>query len=350
MHLERLDAKMQIEINGRWLSKPMTGTGRYSAEVVKALLGAGHDVTLWVPSDAEVPVWARAARVRRMRSKGQWFEQVALPIRTAGRPLLSMGGPAPALKRRQLAVLHDATPFRLPQTYSWAFGTWYRLLYRMIGRSGAAIATVSQFSARELSSVLGVPVERLVLAEPAANSGPTGVRPDRALPTRFFLTVGTLAAHKNLVPVVSSLAQAGISVVTVGEEGSSQVFASSGLPDDASIVRLGRVSDEELQWLYAHAEALVFPSLYEGFGLPVLEAQLAGCPVIAANAGPLPEVLGRSALLIDPDTPDEFVVAARAMLDSPKQRAQLVAAGRDNVGRYSWDATATVLGDAVSRL
>lgn len=341
--------KPPIDIDGRWLSKPLTGTGRYSAEVTKALIESGRKVVLWVPQDAVIPAWAHRARVRRMRSMGQWFEQVALPIRTAGRPLLAMGGPAPAFKRLQVVVLHDATPFRLPQTYSRAFAAWYRWLYRRIAGSGAAIATVSSFSAAELADVLSTPESALVIASPAATISATARRPAAELPDRYFLTVGTLAAHKNLQPVISAFADAGLSVVMVGTAGVSRVFASVA---DAKrkVVRLGRVDDEELRWLYEHAQALLFPSLYEGFGLPALEAQLAGCPVIASTAGPLPEVLGDSAVLLDPHDPASFVAAARRVLETDGLRDDLVGRGRRNAARFAWSRTASTLANAISAL
>lgn len=337
----------RIEINGRWLSKPLTGTGRYSEEVSKALIAAGHDVVLWVPRDAVVPRWARGARVIRLRSRGQIFEQFALPIRTRGRILLSMGGPAPALKRRQVVVLHDATPFRMPQTYSRAFGAWYRILAALLVRRGATLATVSEFSANELSIVLAVPRNRIVIAAPAATVAASTRKPDVPLPDRFFLTVGTLAAHKNLVPIVSAFARADLAVVCVGVAGAAQVFAAAGLPDLPFVTTLGRVTDEELRWLYEHAQALLFPSLYEGFGLPAVEAQKAGCVVIASDTGPLSEVLGDSAVLLDPLEPAAFVAAGQALIDSGSLRAELRDAGHRNAERFTWMETGTVLSRTV---
>lgn len=340
--------KLPIHVNGRWLSKPLTGTGRYATEVTKALLAAGHDVVLWVPSDAQLPSWASRARVRRARTRGQLFEQVTLPWLTRRQTLLSMGGPAPALKKKQVVVLHDATPFRLPQTYSKAFASWYRWMYRAISRSGAQIATVSTFSADELADVLHHPRSNLVLAEPAATLAATETELQQQLPKTFFLTVGTLAQHKNLVPVIAAFARAGLKVVTVGTSGASQVFTSVGLPADAGILHLGRISDEELLLLYRRAQALVFPSFYEGFGLPVLEAQQAGCIVIASNAGPLPALVGDSALLADPHSPEAFVAAAERLLGSIELQDELRSAGRTNASRFGWSRTADVLAAAVA--
>ncbi|WP_345481959.1 glycosyltransferase family 1 protein [Amnibacterium soli] len=315
---------------------------------MKALIAAGHQVLLWVPRNARLPEWTSEVSIQMLASKGQVFEQVHLPLRTLGRPLLSMGGPAPAFKRRQVAVLHDATPFRLPETYSRAFASWYRWLYRRIARSKATIATVSTFSARELGEFLHLDVGSIVLAAPAGTSSPGSTVPSDRLPEKFFLTVGTPARHKNLLPVIEAVAGQGMNVVCVGLSGSSQVFASSALPHDERVARLGRVSDEELQWLYRNAQALLFPSLYEGFGLPALEAQLAGCPVIASQAGPMPEVLGDSALLVDPQRPELFAAAARSLLEEPALREDLRQKGLVNAARFAWSRTATILASAMS--
>lgn len=337
-----------LNINGRWMSKPITGTGRYAEGVCKALIAGGYSLVLWVPRDAIVPAWAECAEIRRSRFRGIVFEQIILPLQVKGRMILCMGGPAIVLKRHQVAVLHDATPFRMPETYSRLFAAWYRIMYRMVVRRGARIATVSEFSATELSTVLTLGRDRLILAPPAATLASTERAPVADVPPgQYLLTVGTLAPHKNLVPVISALAAAGHLVVCAGTAGTKQVFAEAGLPQSESLVALGRVSDEELLWLYRNARALIFPSLYEGFGLPAVEAQQAGCVVIASSNGPLPEVLRQSALFASADDPSSFVRQARRLAESPHLAADLRRRGMLNARRFRWADTAAALSAAV---
>lgn len=341
--------RSRVIVNGRWLSKPTTGTGRYSTEVLRRLLegGGAARIALWVPSDASVPAWMRDVPVRRFRARGQLFEQVALPLASIGRCVLSMAGPAPMLKRKQVAVLHDATPFRLPATYSRTFGAWYRLMYRWLAVWARQLATVSHFSAKELASVLPRPEGAFTIAPPASSDLPESIAPARMLPDRFLLTVGTLAVHKNLLPAVSALIAAGMPVVVVGDLKASAIFESVGLADSPLLVRLGRVDDATLHWLYQNALALVFPSLYEGFGLPVLEAQHSGCAVISTDRASLPEVLGDSALLVDPTNDEQLVNAAQELWASDELRRVLVEKGRSNAARFSWELAAERLLRAV---
>ena len=136
--------------------------------------------------------------------------------------------------------------------------------------------------------------------------------------------VGPNAAHKNIAPVARALAGRGIRVVVVGGAGADGVFRSEAAScrvietGPGRIQRVGRVSDETITWLYRHAAVLVFPSLYEGFGLPVVEAQRLGCPVVASDRASLPEMAGESALLVDPTHPDQVAQrVAELLADRP---------------------------------
>lgn len=156
----------EIALNGKWLAQPVTGTQRYALEITRHLLDLlPRPVTIHVPRDAVVPDWVVGrARVRRSRLTGTVFEQVALPWAARGQLLVSLGGVAPLLARRQVATIHDVTPFRFPRTYGRLFRLWYRTLYRGLARRAELLVTVSRFSARELTAVLGVRPGRIVIA------------------------------------------------------------------------------------------------------------------------------------------------------------------------------------------
>jgi glycosyltransferase involved in cell wall biosynthesis len=244
--------------------------------------------------------------------------------------------------------MHDATPFRYPQTYTRAFGTWYRLMYRTVARRAERILTVSAFSRSELTEVLGITEDRVIVvpngSEHIAVDGPD--EPVHGVSGRFVLMVGPPAAHKNIAPVASALARHGIDVVVVGAGAAGRVFGSmersSARPDggSGSVTRVGRVSDEHVRWLYRHAAALVFPSLYEGFGLPVVEAQRLGCPVVASDRASLPEVAGDGALLVDPTDAEGLAGHVIALLGDPERLAELRTRGRENADRFRWAASA----------
>ena len=119
----------------------------------------------------------------------------------------------------------------------------------------------------------------------------------------WVLCVGTFARHKNLGPALDALEAAGIASIVVGARGSAAVFAEADIGRWSRAHIAGRLSDEELVWLYGHATALVFPSLYEGFGIPVVEAQRLGCPVVALDTGPMREVGGDAVMPVRPVAP-----------------------------------------------
>jgi glycosyltransferase involved in cell wall biosynthesis len=134
----------------------------------------------------------------------------------------------------------------------------------------------------------------------------------------------------------------------VGARGDGRVFADAGAARWTHATFAGRLTDDELGWLYEAATALVFPSVYEGFGIPVVEAQRRGCPVVALRTGPLPEVAGDGAVLCDPARPEGLVEAVRRVATDPGHRADLVAAGRRNAERYTWDRSTDLLETALA--
>jgi glycosyltransferase involved in cell wall biosynthesis len=352
--------RARLAVNGRFLSQATTGTQRYALELVGRLVERHPGrVVLHVPRGTRVPAAiAGAAEVRESRARGQLFEQVALPWAARHDLLLSLGGPAPVAARRQVATIHDVSVFRHPQTYSRAFRSWYRSMYRVLSRRAVRILTVSKFSADELGRVLHVAPSRLSVVPNGADhvDRVVATRPDLAAypglaggqGAPWVLCVGTFARHKNLGPALDALEAAGIASVVVGARGSAAVFAEAGEGRWSRAHFAGRLSDEEVAWLYGHATALVFPSLYEGFGIPVVEAQQLGCPVVALDTGPMREVGGEAALLCDPAHPERVVEAVRRLVDEPGLRAATVEAGRRNAERFRWDASADRLEQALA--
>ena len=343
--------RQPVLVNGKWLSAQGSGMQRYAGEVARRVLDLDPAARVVVPRDAALPDWLPAGRVLRSRLRGIAFEQLALPWRARGAMLLNFAGPAPVLKRDQLVVMHDVTPARFPRTFSRRFVLWYSVLYRVLARRARHLATVSEFSRGELADVLGVDPARFALApnghehafEARADAAELTLGTELASKTAddYVLCVGTLTPSKNLGPVTRALADAGIPVVVVGAAGVRRVFTADSPLDAPGIHLAGRLSDGELALLLRNARALVFPSLYEGFGLPVVEAQALGCPVVASDATSIPEVAGQGALYFDPLRPEDAVARVRELL--PAERRRLIAHGHRNVERFSWDRTAAIL-------
>ena len=349
----------RLAVNGRFLSQATTGTQRYALELVSRL-AARHagGLVVHVPQGTKVPAAiASHVEVCESRARGHLFEQVALPWATRHDLLLSLGGPAPVAARRQVATIHDVSVFRYPQTYSRTFRTWYRSMYRVLSRRAVRLVTVSKFSADELVRVLQVSPYRVSVVPNGADhvDGVVATQPDlSAYPVLstggpWVLCVGTFARHKNLGPALDALEAAGIASIVVGARGSAAIFAEADIGRWSLAHIAGRLSDEELVWLYGHAAALVFPSLYEGFGIPVVEAQRLGCPVVGLDTGPMREVGGDAVSLCDPSHPERVVGLVRRLTDNTGFRAETIAAGRRNAEHFQWDASADRLEDTLAQ-
>jgi glycosyltransferase involved in cell wall biosynthesis len=358
---------MPVFVNGKFCAQRTTGVQRYARCALLAIdaqlaaRASSPDWTLLLPPGAEPPA-LRAIGVRHVPWRGpgglHGWEQVALHRAARGGVLLNLAGSAPALRvDRQVCVLHDAAPFDQPSSYTHMFSAWYRWLFRRLAqRPAASLVTVSEFSRRQLALALGVPVERLHVA-PGGAQHLDGVEPDNSvLAARgldrqpFVLAVGSHNPSKNLARLAEAwrgLGRPGVKLVLVGG-GNARVFAQHGAaaatPD---AVDLGPIDDAGLKAVYRQALAFVFPSLYEGFGLPPLEAMACGCPVVASSVPAVREVCGDAVLYVDPAAPQAIAAALQRVIDEPALRAALRERGLARAARWRWDATARALLAAV---
>jgi glycosyltransferase involved in cell wall biosynthesis len=344
-----------IAINGRFLTQQLTGVQRVATELVRALdalavEGHTRDIRVVAPSGAAAPWLMKIALVHVGTRGGQAWEQLSLPGAARDALLLNLGNTAPLRAGgRQAVLIHDAGVFDTPESYSLAFRTWYRLLHRALVARGARILTVSAFSRGRLAhhlrldaATIGIVPEGAehILREPADMSV---LDRHALLEGGYALAVGTGAAHKNLALLSAAagwLAARGRRLAVAGARDAG-VFAGAG--GAAGAIALGRVSDAELRALYAHAACLLFPSRYEGFGLPPLEAMACGCPVVAARAASVPEVCGEAALWFDAASPESLIAALDRLHDSPGLADQLRADGLARAGTFTWRRAAETL-------
>ncbi|HET9242475.1 MAG TPA: glycosyltransferase family 1 protein [Gaiella sp.] len=239
---------------------------------------------------------------------------------------------APVSPRAPLVVtVHDLGILRHPE----AFPTWHRTTGVLALRSGVraadAIVAVSAFTRDELVELLRVPVERIRIV-------PNGVDPvftpgGPAAPGDYVLAVGTLEPRKNLAAAVEAARLAGVELRVAGASGWGGVEVEGWV---------GEPSDEALAALIRGARCLVYPSLYEGFGLPVLEAMACGTPVVTSRGGATEEVAGGAAVLVDPRDPASI---AAGIEEAERRRDALVELGRARASMFTWRRAADAVED-----
>lgn len=359
---------MKFSINGRFLTQSLTGVQRYAAEIVKAmdrLLTSGKappqlldaEWQILVPPGAQTLGGLGCIKVRQVGTlRGHAWDQIDLARAAAGTRLVSLANSGPVLHRDHLVVIHDAQVFRRPDFFSWQYLALHRSLGRLLART-ATIATVSAFSRNELAKVLSLDPASIPIVPNSAEHF-ASVEPDfsiieslRLEPYRFFLFVGSMTKNKNVETAIGAAERLGrtdFPLVVVGGD-NSKVFGGSAAESKAGIVIAGRLKDEEVAALFARAAAFVFPSLYEGFGIPPLEAMYFGCPVIASSAEAVRETCADAAVYFDPLNRGELLARMHERIDigriSPaeqeKQRARLAT--------YSWTKSGVAMLDVLAR-
>ena len=349
-----------IFINGKFTAQRVTGVQRLALGLVEALdnaLVAREKLDQWVllcPPGATPPV-LRCILIQTCGPRRfglHFWEQLVLPWASLDNLLLNLSGPAPLLKRGQVCMIPDGAVFDQPTAYKKAFAAWYRFLFRRLAASAALLLTISRFSQSRLAQHLGVAPERLKVVPCAATHMESIAEDDTALQrlalagVTYVLAVGSANPTKNLPALIEAfgrLPHPDLRLVLVGGTNGA-VFANETAPrEDARILRTGPISDGQLKSLYANASAFVFPSLYEGFGLPPLEAMSLGCPIVASNAASIPEVCGDAAVYFDPASVTDMASAIARVIDDADLRADLRLRGAERFATFTWDAAAQLL-------
>lgn len=330
-------------VNARILQAPLTGVNRYLGEVLSAWPGPA-------PTRIDPPSWAAAG------ARGHLWEQTVLPLRSRGQLLWSPVHSGPMMLESQVVTVHDLVPLDHPEWVSARFARWYRfMLPRLVHRARHLIA-ISEFTRSRLVEATGVDEQRISVIpngvserfRPASEEDGRAMRQALGLgDDPYLLSLGSLEPRKNLPRLLDAWSRAlpqlpnDLRLVVAGAAGRASVFGraeSMTLPE--RVIALGRVDDRWLPALYTQADWFVYLSLYEGFGLPPLEALACGTPVLVSAIDVFREVVGDAGVTVEPDDMDAIASMLGDVARDSGLRATLAARAEGQAAGMSWERTA----------
>lgn len=351
---------MKLVYDMRILTQRMHGMARYGLELLQALLDAEEELQVGVlvrrPQDAQfLPADKRVLAIADNMAPYGIRTQFRLPnILNRMRPEIYHCPfyAAPGYWAGPMAMtIHDLIHLRFPQHHGYKHRLFYRWVVGPAARRARTVFTVSQHSKKDIVELLKVDPARVVVTpngvgpafQPLDEAECGAVPGQLGLPDRYILGVGNPKPHKNLSALVEAhrLLRAeepgAPALVLLGLEGPGQ----AGIRKDDQVIIKSHLDDAELARVYAAASAVCIPSLYEGFGLPALEALACGAPLVASNRASLPEVVGQAGLLAEPK-PQPLAQALNQVLQDDALRARLRAAGPKQAARFSWAQAAQI--------
>jgi glycosyltransferase involved in cell wall biosynthesis len=345
---------MNIFLNARFLTQPITGVQRYALELVKELDelidsgeidGNKYRFVLLSPKSyihqlelKHIPHHAVG------RFGGHLWEQLELPIYAKKGLLINLCNTGPLMKRNQIATIHDTAVFEYPQSFSFTFRNAYRVIQKNLAKVSKKVVTVSFFSKSQIIThcrinekkieVIYEGKEHMVDIEPDPDMlQKYGLQADR-----YILAVSSMNPNKNFHNIVKAfelLKEMDYEIVIAGGA-NPRIFQMTDTLHSNKLKMVGYVTDSELKALYQHAACFIYPSIYEGFGLPPLEAMSCGAPVILSNAASLPEVFGEAPIYCDPANPIDMASKMKQIMGDATLRNELRAKGFKRVKNFTW--------------
>ena len=360
------EGAMKLLVNGSFLMKTVKGVQRYAYELIHALsrVGFEHLRIVAPPSCTQSRLHGYEIIVDPLRIGwfGQWWlwEQLRLPSIAGKFPEWILWSPTnigPVAVKKQVVTLHDALVFAKPHFYGSMRMKYYRWVFRHLGRRSMLVVTDSAFSRDELIRYGIARAEKIYVV-------PCGVsdifRPkqlsDKKASTRYVLTLGSRDPRKNIARLIDAWKMIDtrikdkVKLVVVGGniKSTSDDCDLGVLPADVQVLR--DEPDSSIVQLYQDCLFFIFPSLYEGFGLPPLEAMACGAPIVVSNAASLPELCQEAALYFDPTDVDDIAKKMELLLCDANLRSRKRELSIARARQYSWDTAAHKLVTALENL
>ena len=338
-----------IYINGRFLTQPMTGVERYAYNMCKAMAEQHQPVILICP---HAPIQAcydvsGLQIVHYGRGNSHFWEQCILPFFFIGKKnyvVVSFTGLGSILIRHKIMTIHDLSFLENPKWFSKGYYWWYKLMTPLAVRTSKHIITVSHFSKKEILKFYPFLKDQDISVIYCASDESRFHVLSQVPPSeeRFALAVSSLDPRKNFSRLIDAFKDIkDCKLYIVGSYNPAFSQQNSQSTQQNNICFLGRVSDEELLRLYNQASCFIFPSVYEGFGIPPIEAMCCGCPVLASDIPVIREVCGDAALYFNPNSAQDIQqTIQRFLTDDTGMRTSLIEKGHQNKDKFSWTKTA----------
>lgn len=360
---------LNVYLNGRFLTQNITGVQRYASEMIQALdglIGEGQGpnafrsakVVLLTPGSIDRDLGLRHIEVRAIGTSihdNIWDQSRLLNAARDG-ILISLANRGPVLHRRHLVVIHDAIVFRHPEFYGPSYARFHRTLGRVLART-AKIATVSEFSRLELADVLRIRPESIPVLPNGADHL-ARITPDETIldqldlrARRFFFALGSVNGNKNVglaIEAFTRIADGDARLVIAG--GGATIFRPVDHRWPPGVFHAGQLSDPQIAALYAHATAFIFPSIYEGFGIPPLEAMTFGCPVLASTAEAVRETCADAARYFSPHDAGELASLMSERLNEDPRTNGKSQQEKQRAARFTWRNSALKLMDVTASM
>jgi glycosyltransferase involved in cell wall biosynthesis len=316
----------EIWVNTRFLSQQISGVQKFAIELCRELKAINPNIKFVAPSNVIHQEIANELNVVITGNRtGQQWEQIDLPkfLNKKNSPLLlNLCNSAPISYSNSIVTIHDLAFLENPKWFSPTFRIWYKYLIPRILKKAKHVFTVSEFSKNELEKRLSTPTENISVIYNGIASDLIQYKighPNSGSRKKTILSVGSINPRKNIKPLIeafNSLNLEEYELLIVGATNSN--FGKEKFEiDNKNIKLLGYVSDEELWKLYKSSALFVYPSLYEGFGIPILEALYFGCPVLTTNLEVYKEVYGKFEInYSDGNSSKDYMIAIKNALDN----------------------------------
>lgn len=341
-----------IQVNTRFLSHDLTGVQRYTTEILDRL-----DISVTCFS----PQWWPAKGVL-----GHFWEQFALPFLVDEGLFWNPTCPGPVASPNQVITVHDLTAVDHPEWFDWKYALWHRMLTPLVLRRCRHIISVSDYTKQRIQQRYGICGEKITVIHngvdrrfaPADEGAVNRIRHKLDIPAGpYILSLSAIEPRKNLRRFLRAWEHAqnavdqSVTLVLAGGQGRSTIFRNFSVDNPPSNVHFtGYVDDDLLPALYTGAEAFIYPSLYEGFGFPVLEAMACGTAVLTSDVTSLPEVAGEAAILVDPRSEHDIKYGITKLLRDDALRSRLQKKGKERASSFTWDESVQKTEDLFRKL